>query len=217
MPTTISPLVNDGRRSTKEDPAHEERPVAPLVAQTVMPKSVSRPLAYLCVYIIVGFAVGTLIGKIINMADWALPAEHFITPAFESPRWPYPRWEAGGPRTARPWVQMTRRQAAPGGDANASIPVLQTFSVDVPLLGLNGTVVGGGTPAGFEGIETDLDGAAAAAGCQVTLGVNVFANSFGAPFVGSYTPPTCLGDSNTVVMNLTVQSKGRQFDRLAIV
>lgn len=129
--------------------------------------------------------------------------------------WNYPRLESGA-RTARPWVQLTSRQAPPAG-GNATTPPLQTFSVDVPLLGLDGTVVGAGTPAGFEGIETSLGDVGAVAGCQVTLGVNVFANSFGAPFVGNYTPPACIGDSNTVVMNLTVKSQGRQFDRLAIM
>lgn len=124
----------------------------------------------------------------------------------------YPRFQPKAHRLEH-WIQMTRRQAPPAG--NASSQPLQTFSVDVPLLGLGGKVVGAGTPDGFEGIKTSID--SAVAGCQVTLGVNVFASSFGAPFVGNYTPPSCLGDSNTAVMNLTVQSKGRQFDRLAIV
>lgn len=118
-----------------------------------------------------------------------------------------------GPRKVEHWVQMTRRQTPPAG--NASMLPVQTFSVDVPLLGPGGKVVGAGTPDGFEDIETTVD--SAAVGCQVTLAVNVFANSFGTPFVGNYTPPDCVGDSNTVVMNLTVQSKGRQFDRLGIV
>lgn len=124
----------------------------------------------------------------------------------------YPRLPAG-PHTVKHWIQMTQRQAPPAGNAS-SLPI-QAFSVDVPLLGLDGKVVGAGTPDGYEGIQTSIDGAAA--GCQVTLGVNVFASSFGAPFVGNYTPPACLGDSNTAVLNLTVQTQGRQFDRLAIV
>lgn len=124
----------------------------------------------------------------------------------------YPRLQAR-PHKIKHWTQMTKRQAPPPGNAS-SLPI-QTFSVDVPLLGPDGKVVGAGTPDGFQGIDTTVDSAAAS--CQVTLGVNVFANSFGQPFVGDYTPPACLGDSNTVIMNLTVQSKGRQFDRLAIV
>lgn len=108
---------------------------------------------------------------------------------------------------------IARRQAAP---ANGSVlSPLQTFQVDVPLLGPNGSVVGAGTPNGFEGVQAA--GAGSAAACQVTLAVNVFASSFGKPFVGNYTPPDCLGSSNSVLMNLTVTSKGRQFDRLSIV
>lgn len=119
----------------------------------------------------------------------------------------------GGPHRVKHWVKMTKRQTPPAGNAS-TLPV-QTFSVDVPLLGPGGKVVGAGTPDGFQDIETSVG--SAAAGCQVTLAVTVFANSFGQPFVGNYTPPDCIGDSNTVVMNLTVQSKGRQFDRLGIM
>ncbi|KAG4429063.1 hypothetical protein IFR05_015456 [Cadophora sp. M221] len=53
--------------------------------------------------------------------------------------------------------------------------------------------------------------------CQITLMEHEFKNSFGKPFVGDFTPPSCMGDSNTVIMNFTVQSRGRQFDRLAIM
>lgn len=114
------------------------------------------------------------------------------------------------------WFQLTRRHAPPAG-GNTSTLGLQAFSVDVPLLGLGGRVVGAGTPAGFEGIVTNLGDDTAGSGCQVTLGENVFGNSFGKPFVGNYTPPPCIGNSNSAVMNLTVTSRGRQFDRLAIV
>lgn len=123
-----------------------------------------------------------------------------------------------GPHAVRHWIEVTRRQTAPPPPGNASALPIQTFQVDVPLLGLDGKVVGAGTPDGFSGVGTTVNrGAAGAAGCEVTLGVNVFNNSFGMPFVGNYTPPACLGDSNTVVVNLTVKARGRQFDRLAIV
>lgn len=124
----------------------------------------------------------------------------------------YPHLQVGS-RKVQHWAQVTKRQTPPAGNAS-SLPI-QTFAVDVPLLGPDGKVVGAGTPNGFQGVDTTVDNAAAP--CQVTLGVHVFASSFGQPFVGNYTPPACLGDSNTVIMNLTVQSKGRQFDRLAIV
>jgi len=51
--------------------------------------------------------------------------------------------------------------------------------------------------------------------CQQTLVVHSFAYSYGQPFVGSYTPPSC--SFNRVTWNLTVTSAGRQFDRLGIV
>ncbi|KAJ0119496.1 hypothetical protein J7T55_013698 [Diaporthe amygdali] len=104
------------------------------------------------------------------------------------------------------------RRDVPGGNNSA----MQTLQVDVPLLGLNGKVIGGGTADGFNDIPTILPGLGEQ-DCQVTLAVNTFSNSFGSPFVGNYTPPACLADSNTAIMNLTVQSQGRQFDRLAIV
>lgn len=59
--------------------------------------------------------------------------------------------------------------------------------------------------------------ASSAEECKVTLAVRSFANSFNQPFVGEYTPPDCLGDSNTAVMNLTVETIGRQFDRLSFM
>ncbi|OJD34976.1 peptide-n4-(n-acetyl-beta-glucosaminyl)asparagine amidase a [Diplodia corticola] len=51
--------------------------------------------------------------------------------------------------------------------------------------------------------------------CQQTLMVHVFAYSYGDPFVGTYVPPAC--DFNRVTFNLTVTSRGRQFDRLALM
>jgi hypothetical protein len=51
--------------------------------------------------------------------------------------------------------------------------------------------------------------------CQDVLAVHVFAYSYGEPFVGNYTPPSC--DFNHVTWNLTVTSAGRQYDRLGIV
>ena len=47
-----------------------------------------------------------------------------------------------------------------------------------------------------------------------TLMVHTFANSYGAPFVGPYAPPSC--NFNRVTFNLTVTSAGRQYDRLAV-
>ncbi|KAL2828661.1 peptide N-acetyl-beta-D-glucosaminyl asparaginase amidase A-domain-containing protein [Aspergillus cavernicola] len=48
---------------------------------------------------------------------------------------------------------------------------------------------------------------------QILLLDHVYGFSYGQPFVGYYEPPNC--DFDTVRMNLTVTSRGRQFDRLA--
>ena len=51
--------------------------------------------------------------------------------------------------------------------------------------------------------------------CQEVLATHSFAYSYGVPYVGDYAPPSCL--FNRVTWNLTVESAGRQFDRLGIV
>lgn len=51
--------------------------------------------------------------------------------------------------------------------------------------------------------------------CQQTLLVHDFAYSYGQPYVGPYSPPDC--SFNRVTWNLTVESAGRQYDRLGIV
>lgn len=101
-------------------------------------------------------------------------------------------------------------------DVPGTASALQVFEVDTPILGPAGKVVGAGRPGAID-VTTNVGASPDAAACQVTLMVNSFGNSFGIPFVGNYTPPACLGDSNTVVMNLTVQSIGTQFDRLSIM
>ncbi|OJJ42010.1 hypothetical protein ASPZODRAFT_105929 [Penicilliopsis zonata CBS 506.65] len=54
-------------------------------------------------------------------------------------------------------------------------------------------------------------------GCVVTqtLMEYDFANSYGSPYIGEYSPPNC--DFNRVVINFTLTSKGRQYDRLALM
>ncbi|KAK8070048.1 Peptide-n4-(N-acetyl-beta-glucosaminyl)asparagine amidase a [Apiospora phragmitis] len=51
--------------------------------------------------------------------------------------------------------------------------------------------------------------------CSQTLMVHTFANSYGAPFVGNYTPPDC--DFDHVVVNFTTLVKGRQYDRTGVM
>ncbi|KAJ6137672.1 hypothetical protein N7471_004158 [Penicillium samsonianum] len=50
---------------------------------------------------------------------------------------------------------------------------------------------------------------------EILLMDHVFGVSYGAPFVGDYQPPKC--DFDTVRINLTVTSRGKQFDRLALM
>ncbi|KFY48501.1 hypothetical protein V495_01315 [Pseudogymnoascus sp. VKM F-4514 (FW-929)] len=51
--------------------------------------------------------------------------------------------------------------------------------------------------------------------CTLLLMEHSFGLSYGKPFVGNYIPPSC--KFNRVVMNFTVTSRGRQFDRLALM
>ncbi|KAI6309463.1 hypothetical protein MCOR34_006811 [Pyricularia oryzae] len=75
--------------------------------------------------------------------------------------------------------------------------VLQCFEVSQPVLTPANSTRAGGAP------------------CSALLMEHVFAFSYGKPFVGNYTPPNC--DFNRVVMNFSVVSAGRQFDRLALM
>ncbi|KAJ5585304.1 uncharacterized protein N7459_005104 [Penicillium hispanicum] len=54
-------------------------------------------------------------------------------------------------------------------------------------------------------------------GCDVELELmdHVFGESYGAPFVGMYEPPSC--EFDTVRINFTVLSRGVQYDRLALM
>lgn len=53
--------------------------------------------------------------------------------------------------------------------------------------------------------------------CRQTVVQHVFGNSYGSPFVGTYSPPAADCVFTTVVFNLTVTSSGRQYDRLALL
>jgi len=86
---------------------------------------------------------------------------------------------------------------------------LRVFQVAPPVQGPGGVIV--------QSDGSDNSTALSTGTCQVTLMVHVFKDSFGAPFVGNYTPPSCMGSANAVVMNFEVQSQGTQFDRLGIM
>lgn len=51
--------------------------------------------------------------------------------------------------------------------------------------------------------------------CKQTLFQHGFANSYGTPYVGSYSPPPGTCSFTTTIFNLSVTSNGRQYDRLA--
>ncbi|KAJ7456327.1 peptide-N4-(N-acetyl-beta-glucosaminyl)asparagine amidase A, partial [Mycena galericulata] len=51
--------------------------------------------------------------------------------------------------------------------------------------------------------------------CTQTLMVHTFGNSYGAPYVGDYTPPSC--EFNSVVITFTATVAGRQYDRLSMM
>ncbi|CAN8104724.1 unnamed protein product [Discula destructiva] len=51
--------------------------------------------------------------------------------------------------------------------------------------------------------------------CKQTLIQHEFANSYGTPFVGFYSPPPANCTFTTTIFNLSVTSKGQQYDRLA--
>lgn len=134
------------------------------------------------------------------------------------------RQTSPGPLT--PASPTSSLASSPNATAFPPFDPIYAFQVDVPLLGADGRVVGAGTPDGFTGIKTTIEPetrnnnnttATEAPLCEATLIVHTFGNSYGQPAVQPYTPPACLGDANSVVMNLTVQSQGRQFDRLFIV
>ncbi|GAW23890.1 hypothetical protein ANO14919_134670 [Xylariales sp. No.14919] len=70
-------------------------------------------------------------------------------------------------------------------------------------------------PADQKPIEAAADSAGASSPCAVVLMEHTFANSYGAPFVGNYTPPKC--DFDHVVINFTTLVRGRQFDRTGVM
>lgn len=91
--------------------------------------------------------------------------------------------------------------------ASASAEVLECFQVAQPVLLPEGATTSDGlTVSSSQGTGSS---------CTVTLMDHVFAYSYGVPFVGEFVPPDCA--FNRVVMNFTVVSEGRQYDRLAVM
>lgn len=107
---------------------------------------------------------------------------------------------------------ITRRSVAPI-PPTVGRTLLENFQVYPPVL----TV----TPDGVLEITDGSSNASVAIipstapSCQSTLVEYSFASSYGQPYVGSYTPPSC--QFNRISWNLTVVSAGKQFDRLGTV
>ncbi|KAM0333087.1 hypothetical protein ACHAQA_001745 [Verticillium albo-atrum] len=85
---------------------------------------------------------------------------------------------------------------------------LECFQVAQPVLGPSGPVYQGASGSEMEAVQTKKS-------CSVSLMDHSFGFSYGKPFVGQYVPPDC--DFDRVIMNFTVTSSGRQFDRLALM
>lgn len=131
------------------------------------------------------------------------------------------------------WNRITSRQ-----DGNSLLPssstLLNVFQVSIPVLGPYGIITSRKSNQSLSH-PTQIEPTAYFPVCQVILMEFSFANSFGKPFIGkditvrvieqseltsllgNYTPPSCMRNANTVVMNLTVASKGLQFDRLGLM
>lgn len=101
---------------------------------------------------------------------------------------------------------VIRRQTAnvTTTSATAAATVLEVFQVHQPVLTPSGPTLDDAAA----GDDDDAAGSSAADSCSVVLMDHVFAYSYGAPFVGAYTPPDC--EFNRVVINFTVVSEGRQ-------
>ncbi|KAH9885172.1 peptide-N4-(N-acetyl-beta-glucosaminyl)asparagine amidase A [Xylariomycetidae sp. FL2044] len=93
--------------------------------------------------------------------------------------------------------------------------VLECFQVAPPVLTPEGS---SRQPASYDGSGDSPDARRSSLQkepCTVTVMEHIFGFSYGKPFVGNYTPPNCTFDR--VIMNFTVVSQGRQFDRLAMM
>ncbi|TGJ79959.1 hypothetical protein E0Z10_g8812 [Xylaria hypoxylon] len=103
----------------------------------------------------------------------------------------------------------------------ATRPPLECFQVAEPVLTPSGATRRDTSqppalaPADQKPIEAAADSASASSPCAVVLMEHTFANSYGSPFVGQYTPPKC--DFDHVVINFTTLVSGRQFDRTGVM
>ncbi|KAI1329030.1 peptide N-acetyl-beta-D-glucosaminyl asparaginase amidase A-domain-containing protein [Xylariaceae sp. FL0255] len=120
---------------------------------------------------------------------------------------------------AAPAVTSTTTTAAP-----TTTPPLECFQVAEPVLTPSGlsrrdissppTAVAGAVDQKPIAINVDVETKSSSV-CAVVLMEHDFSNSYGAPFVGNYTPPDC--DFDRVVINFTTVVAGRQYDRTGVM
>ncbi|PQE32129.1 Peptide-N4-(N-acetyl-beta-glucosaminyl)asparagine amidase A protein [Rutstroemia sp. NJR-2017a WRK4] len=106
------------------------------------------------------------------------------------------------------------KHSAPVPAATPSSAVLEVFQVYQPVLTPKGVTDETAIDNGVEETTT-IASTSEATSCKVLLMDHSFGYSYGMPFIGNYTPPSC--KFNRVTMNFTVTSRGRQFDRLALM
>lgn len=116
---------------------------------------------------------------------------------------------APGPGAGTGTPVVLRRQSAnvTTTSATATATVLENFEVHQPVLTPSGATLDDGESTGGSSSVGDS--------CSVVLMDHIFAYSYGTPYVGDYTPPSC--EFNRVAINFTVVSEGKQYDRLALM
>ncbi|KAI1749766.1 peptide N-acetyl-beta-D-glucosaminyl asparaginase amidase A-domain-containing protein [Xylaria castorea] len=134
--------------------------------------------------------------------------------------------EKRGSNAIHPFAKY--KSLALGGDTTPSTtsaptptrPPLECFQVAEPVLTPSGLTRRDASqvpifaPADQKLMEAVVDGGGQSSPCAVVLMEHTFANSYGAPFVGKYTPPAC--DFDHVVVNFTTEVRGRQYDRTGV-
>lgn len=109
---------------------------------------------------------------------------------------------APGPGAGTGTPVVLRRQSAnvTTTSATATATVLENFEVHQPVLTPSGATLDDGESTGGSSSVGDS--------CSVVLMDHIFAYSYGTPYVGDYTPPSC--EFNRVAINFTVVSEGKQ-------
>ncbi|OTB04223.1 hypothetical protein M426DRAFT_59134 [Hypoxylon sp. CI-4A] len=149
--------------------------------------------------------VALLAGFSLAHPDARFPPQKVVERNTRIPRAPLARFREL--IAAREGPNATSTSTAPPA---ATSPPLDVFQVAEPVLTPQGAAFRDGDHAPIGDSSPGGDDA----GVTVVLFEHSFANSYGAPYVGNYTPPDY--DFDHVVINFTVEVKGRQYDRTGI-